>query len=233
MSDAGTTRRRRSRPDPSPSDQRLVIDWVRIADGRARRLRRGVDFDEPVWDFIESARSVAATMNRGVVLTRDRLDPERFIWVQFADAEIAIGDPCSCGGRQLTRMTTVLLRCDSCGAMLVTGARPKARTNRSPRAEDEGHAEGTSARTLSEFSEVRLVRTAQRSDAIEYVGLAVEGAGKRVLLAVQVPLVGGQPVPDPRSPTGQAHRVVTVVPESAWGTTDSEENDELWDMIIA
>lgn len=192
-----------------------------------------MDFSEPVPEFIELARSVSARMGRGVVITRDRLHPDRFIWIQFADAEIAIGDPCPCGGQRFTRMTAVLMRCDSCDAMLVIGARPKRSLHGRAPAAAEPEPEPETSRRLGEFSDVRLVRAAERTDMAEYVGLATEDGGRRVLLAVQVPLVNGQPIPDPRSPIGQAHRVVAAVPEASWETTDLTRDDNPWDIVVA
>lgn len=228
-----TPRLSRLRRTQRLSTEPIAADWPRIADGRPRRLERGVDFSESVPEFIEVARSLTAKMDRSVVITRDRLYPDRFIWVQFADAEIAIGDPCPCGGQRLTRMSAVLMRCDSCGAMLVIGARPKTSSRKHTLLASEPVPEAGTSRRLAEFSQVRLVRAAERHDVVEYVGLAIEGAEKRVLLAVHVPLVDGRPVPDPRSPTGEAHRVVAVVPESTWETTDLSRDDTPWDIVVA
>lgn len=222
-----TTRRNAPRPEHGE----IVVDWELIADGRPRRLARGVDFADEVTEFGDAARRVASSMGRSVVLTRDRLHPDRFIWVQFADGEIAIGEPCVCGSHQLTRLSAVLVRCDACGARLIAGTKPKKAEVPSELESGEPAAPGP-ARTLSEFSEIRLVRTAHRKNVIEYVGLGVDETGRQVLLAVRVPLVAGEPIPDPSSPTGQGHEIIKVVPESSWGQGVSDD-DEAWDIVVA
>jgi hypothetical protein len=218
---------------PTAAGEAVDVDWDRIADGLPRRLQRGTDFSEPVNEFVEAARATAARTGRSVVVVRDRLAPDRFVWLQFADAEIAIGDPCPCGGRRLTRMTAVLLRCDTCGRTLTVGARPPKPRARSPKARRGDLAEGRPASTLADFSEIRLVRTDENARFVEYAGLGVDDTGTNVVLVVRVPLVGGQPVPDPRSPTGQAHEVVAAVPESVWGAVSDQSEDQAWDIVVA
>ncbi len=103
-----------SAPSPPPT-----VDWRRLADGRPRRLKRGRHFDAEVSDLVEDAHRVARELGLAVRTYADKRDPDKYVWFQFARAEIGRGEPCPCGGTRLRRVHLHFLACDDCGARLI------------------------------------------------------------------------------------------------------------------
>lgn len=106
-------------PDTLPED--LGVDWSRWADGRTYRLKRKRDFPNVNPGLARSAAEHAATEMGKVVRTmRDRMIPERLIWIQFADGEVGTGQPCPrCGSRRLLNLHADIVRCPNCQAQLL------------------------------------------------------------------------------------------------------------------
>jgi hypothetical protein len=115
----------RSRP-PRPRTPD-AFDWRRLADGRPRRLERDVHFVGSVQAFAAVVQTAAVEMGKSVLVMPERLQPEKSLWIQFADSEIVVGDPCPCGGRRLERVGGRVLRCDACARTLVTRDAGRAR----------------------------------------------------------------------------------------------------------
>lgn len=116
-----------------------AVDWRRLADGRPRRLERDVHFVGSVQAFAAVVQEAAIEMGKSVLVMPERLQPEKSLWIQFADSEIVTGDPCPCGGRRLERVGGRVLRCDACGRTLV------ARDVGRPRGVREANVRGSSA----------------------------------------------------------------------------------------
>ena len=96
----------RSAPvDPTTLPEDLGVDWSRWADGRAYRLKRKKDFPNISPGHARTAAEHAAVKMGKVARTvRDKMIPEKLIWIQFADGEVGAGQPCPrCG-------TTLVLR---------------------------------------------------------------------------------------------------------------------------
>jgi hypothetical protein len=108
-------------PDTLPDD--LGVDWSRWADGRAYRLKRKRDFPNVDPGLARTACTLAATrMGKAARTVRDKMVPDKLIWVQFGDAAIEEGDPCPrCGSRRLLRLHGGFARCPECNAQLVFG----------------------------------------------------------------------------------------------------------------
>jgi hypothetical protein len=108
-------RRRRSTP-AGPA-----IDWEKIADGRVWRLRRGLHYEGSDRAVLSSARAAAGRM--GMVVSMAREDYGRtagYVWIQFADAEVAHGDPCPrCGSTTLHSERPGFATCPQCAARLL------------------------------------------------------------------------------------------------------------------
>src|SRR5204863_6771235 len=99
----------------------LGVDWSRWADGRAYRLKREKDFPNVSPGHARTAAEVAARkMGKVARTTRDKMIPEKLIWIQFADAEIGQGQPCPrCGSRKLLNLHADVVRCPQCKAQLL------------------------------------------------------------------------------------------------------------------
>jgi hypothetical protein len=191
-------------------------------------LQRGVDFPTGGPSFRRAAERAAVVMGKRAIMVRDRLYPQDFIWIQFVDGEIRIGDPCPCGGRRLVRISGQLVRCRACGSTLIATPRED---------EDEGEEPPVVApadepevpETLASFRQIRLRRTEAAPDAERFVGTGLDADGSPVVLAVRVPCVGGAPIPDESSPTHYVHEVLVAVRNDA-----TAENDGAgpWDIVL-
>lgn len=223
------------RSDRSP-EQAIVVDWQRLADGRARRVTRGVDFSGSAASFRQAATNAAAEMGKQVLLTRDRLEPRTCVWIQFADAELVEGSPCRCGGARIRRIGMNLGRCRDCGATLILKERREeevvpAETVPEP---DTPPVERDAA-SLDDFSEIRLVRFREHRAARDYAGLGVDSDGRTVLLVVRIPLQGGEPVSQPDSTLGVVHEVVLAKPEPSVhlrSPAELAEDEAQWDIVL-
>lgn len=199
-------------------------DWRTLVSGRPWRLRRFRDFSDDVPTFVQSVRRVAEEMGKGVVVVPDRLDPTRYVWLQFADGEIVLGDPCRCGSLRFERLAATLLRCRECESTFVQRQPPRqARPEeRRPEPVEDGGL------SLDGFVEVRLARF-QKSDAsADYIGIATDRDRALTLVVVNVPLVDGAPVPDDASRIGILHRVTFMRP--GIGAAADRSKDE-WDIV--
>lgn len=127
--------RRRSAIDPATLPEDLGVDWSRWSDGRAYRLKRKKDFPNVNPGAARTACEQAAVKMGKVVRTvRDKMIPEKLIWVQFADAEIRIGEPCPrCGSRRILNLHADVARCPQCKAQLLLSQKGLEAIN-----EDEG-----------------------------------------------------------------------------------------------
>jgi hypothetical protein len=97
----------------------LTLPWAQWMDGKVHRLKKGKHFDGELSAVIEEARLAARVSGRGVLTLREQFGPKfEYVWFQFADHAILIGDPCPCGGRKLDRLHAVLARCRRCGATM-------------------------------------------------------------------------------------------------------------------
>lgn len=104
------------RPNAIESLDELTLPWKRWMDGRIHRLKKGKHFDGELVAVLEEARLAARHEGRGVLYLREQMGPKyEYVWVQFADHAILVGDPCPCGGRKLTRLHNNLARCRRCG----------------------------------------------------------------------------------------------------------------------
>jgi hypothetical protein len=100
----------------------LGLPWQKLADGLPHRLKRSRDFPDADQKAVRKAATRAAKkMEKVVRVVPDKMarNREDFLWVQFADYEINLGDPCKCGGRQILRFHEYFGRCAACNAQLI------------------------------------------------------------------------------------------------------------------
>lgn len=135
-------------------------------------------------------------MGKVVLTTRDKRVPKKFIWVQFADARIKLGDPCPCGSRRLLRLHRQFARCPECGSFLLLSKLGDAE-EKAPRAE----------RTLRELSDVHLSWRSREGDLVDlYRGFGrLEGDPVFVLAQFTV-----EPDQEPISAENAFDRVMSV-----------------------
>ena len=82
---------------PERGEEDLGLDWDKWTDGRAFRLKRKRDFPADLRSRPRprtAARYAAEKRGKVVRTIRDRYFPKKYIWVQFADDEVEIGEPC-------------------------------------------------------------------------------------------------------------------------------------------
>jgi len=102
----------------------LTLPWAKYMDGRIHRLKRGKHFTGEVFAVIEEARLAARIAGRGVLQMREQMGLKyQYVWVQFTDDAILLGERCPCGGRKLARLHLNLARCQRCGRTLALGRR--------------------------------------------------------------------------------------------------------------
>jgi DNA-directed RNA polymerase subunit RPC12/RpoP len=108
---------------------------------------------------------------------RDRQLPEKYLWVQFSDAEIRIGEPCpACGSRRLLRLHTKFARCPECNVQLMLSSDPL---------DDEDGDEapdGKDVARLRNLTSVQLTWFEQSDDGLEVYRGYGEEEGKPCLV---------------------------------------------------
>lgn len=214
---------RRRRNSGTADVEDLGVDWERWADGRAFRLKRKRDFADVDPGRARDAAEVAAErMGKVVQTTRDKQFPKKYVWVQFADARVKLGDPCPCGSRRLLRLHRQYARCPECNRFLLLSKVGDAE-EKAPRAE----------RTLRELSDVHLARRGQDGDLDLYRGYGrLEGTPVFLLARFTV-----EPEQAPVTPEDAFDRVanVQVVPFEEleeFGDLAPLEHANGWDLRL-
>jgi hypothetical protein len=168
----------------------------RFADGRVWRLTRGRDFAGSVHAFRRSLDAAATAMGKTARAVPDKLQPEKYVWVQFGAATIGMGEPCICGSKEIARLHRVWGRCSGCGALLELVPEP---------VNLEGGLVGDGQRLspqtpLDAYAEVELYRHALSDTSERCFGLARSTAGAEVLVSVTFALDDGRRIPHPKVP---------------------------------
>ena len=171
-------------------DDDLGLPWEKLADGLPHRLKRKRDFPDVDPEFVRAAaKRAAGQMGKAVQTLPDKMSliPNRYLWVQFADHEIRVGEACKCGGRRLLRVHPSFARCTQCGAQLLL-----APAKREPGAEpiesadyDEDEEDGRPepAALLQGLTEVHLKRLEHVDDRETYRGYGLLAGAPVFLLA--------------------------------------------------
>jgi hypothetical protein len=231
---------RRRQPVPA------TPDWRQVADGKPWRLRRGRDYDADVQTLTAAARAAAVELGRPVRVAKDKFEPDRALWVQFADAAIGPDEPCVCGSRTLRSLHRNFLDCPSCGRLLLIDedqaialerhvtADPAAPERPAPAPRLRQTQKVLPTEPLSSYAELRI----RAYDLLEIgrraVAVAVDPDGNEVLLVLWEPFADGKPVPDPLSPTGHEAKLLAVVPRDAVSTLLGDaaaEADQAEDLV--
>jgi hypothetical protein len=214
-------------------DVDLRVQWERWADGRAFRLKRKrhlADVDPSL--VAKAAAGAAADMGKAVLTTRDRLIPDKYLWVQFADGKINPNKPCpTCGSRRLLRLHANFVRCPECHVQLLLTDEPVEDAARETRA----------MQTLRKLTDVHLALRGEGADAslVLYRGYARK-ADELVFLLVEFKRGEDKDTVDDEE-VFQRVRTVRVVPFSELGDffgTDvvdpqspPSRRHERWDLV--
>jgi hypothetical protein len=175
----------------------------RFADGRIWRLKRGRDFEGSPRAFRETLQAEASRLGKVVAVVPDKLQRDRYVWVQFADGAIDLGGRCLCGSQDVMRFHRHWARCRTCGRLLdITNPDHEPGggdgNGAAVAAADAPQASGP-VKGLDAFSDLRLYRFSVDEEVEHCLGMGSRGAS-RSILSVKFPLEAGRRVPDPRTP---------------------------------
>lgn len=183
-----------------PGDE-LGLPWDDWADGELHRLLKGRDFTRSSVVMREAAENAALRMGRAVRAVSERRGERVWLWVQFADAEIAEGAPCLCGSVILHRTSPGFAACPDCGRSLII-VRPKP-----GRAPSPDNAQGDPRPVDPEAESRRLSKL-----------VAMRARARKQKLSARREIMRARPdVPDaqrPLAPDGTPARVLTTELES-------------------
>lgn len=159
-----------------PDEGELGLPWERWADGLPHRLKRKRDFGDIHPELVRRAAKIAAKrMGKAVQAMPDKMIPEnanKYVWVQFADYEIRVGEPCKCGGRRLLRVHPFFARCTQCGAQLLLAPPKRGAGAEGVESADNEDDEDRSepGDLLRELSDIHLARLERVDDCEIYRG---------------------------------------------------------------
>lgn len=227
--------------DPSTLPEDLGVDWSRWSDGRAYRLKRKKDFPNVNPGLARTACEQAATRMGKVARTvRDKMMPEKLIWVQFADAEIRVGEPCPrCGSRRILNLHAEMARCPECKAQLLLSNEGLEVMDEAAEG-DEASGPSTAKRArmaerLRELENVHLQRSGEAGHNELYTGWGEQEGARFIVLAEFEPSEYGEEI----SFDNMDERVllVKVLPAHLFeGLVDVDElavrPDADWDLIF-
>jgi hypothetical protein len=162
-------------------------DLERFADGKVHRLKRGRDFSGSVWSFRKAMAAQSSATGRPVRTVPDKLQPDRYCWIQFGVAKVGPGEPCVCGGTDIVRVHLYWGRCRGCGALLEL-----LRAQSAP--------VGVTETRLDSFADVSLYRHAIDGASERCFGTARRADDAIVFLSVVFPLDDGHRIEHPKVP---------------------------------
>jgi hypothetical protein len=193
------------------------LTWERLAaERRVRRLKRGKHFRGDVHTLQHEAAVAARRHGCAVRVVRDDFIKSAYVWIQFVDQELPLGEPCKrCGSRELLRTHQHFGRCPRCQAKIaflpaVAAAEGAAAqvAAREQAAKMERKLRRLRRRRIEEFQNVRLVfDPEQSSDEREIYWGRGDYEGEPLLLRVTYPLKDGARQPHPDVPGDELHYV--------------------------
>lgn len=183
------------------------LTWEELAKERSpRRLRRGKHFEGDVRALQKEASAASRRLGCAVRTVRDDFLRFAYLWVQFADHELPLGEPCpACGSRELVRMHEQFGYCPRCRCSLAFSQRV---TPGEPVEDKHERKRRMRQRRMDAFTDARLAMDPAESDDEQelWYGRA-RYEGNEVLLQVVYPLRDGRRLPDPDNPGGELHYV--------------------------
>jgi hypothetical protein len=105
----------------------LGLPWDELADGRPYRLTKGRDFFRSPRAVEEAAQNAARRIGKVASVTQEFRSKKTFVWVQFADYQTELGQPCpGCGSFDLRAVNRRHTHCSSCESTVIL-VKPKRR----------------------------------------------------------------------------------------------------------
>lgn len=96
------------------------LQWEQWADGRVWRLKRGKHYQASAKPIEQRALEGAARMGKAVRTYLEPVGKREYLWLQFADYQIDLYDPCpQCGGTEMVRLHQLFARCETCDSVLL------------------------------------------------------------------------------------------------------------------
>jgi hypothetical protein len=184
-----------------------------VRDRRPRRLKRDKHFRGDVRSFQHEAAVAARDRGCTARVVRDDFVKNAYVWVQFFDLELPLGDPCSrCGSRRILRTHQHFGRCPACDATIAflprrTSTDPSAPPE-SPRldAKTQRKIGRLLQRRLRSFDNVRIALDPEQSnDQQEIFYGRGDYRGEPMLIRVLYPLKEGARQPHPDDPDDDLH----------------------------
>jgi hypothetical protein len=125
----------------------------------------------------------------------DKLQPQKYVWIQFGAAKVRMDEPCVCGSTAIARLHRLWGRCSKCGALLELVPAPASHDDEVASV----HPPLSPGRTpLDAFAEVELYRHALSENSERCFGLARTKEGLELLVSVTFPLDEGRRIPYPK-----------------------------------
>jgi hypothetical protein len=223
-----------------PEGDELGLPWERLADGLPHRLKRKRDFPDIDPEYVRvAAKNAAKRMGKAVQALPDRMtqtSADKYVWVQFADHEIRIGEPCKCGGRRLLRVHPFFARCMECNAQLLLAPKKTDETVGIESTDDEEDDEDGRLRPhmlLNRLDAVHLTRLERIGDRETYRGYARLGKAP-VLVLAQFDAAPGEQL-DAEKALDRVAAVQVVPLRQLNGLVDAEEltnSTTVWDLVL-
>ena len=171
-----------------PEGDELGLPWEQWSDGLPHRLKRKRDFGDVDPELVrEAAKNAAKRMGKVVQALPDKMtvkSAEKYVWIQFADYEVRVGDPCKCGGRRLLRVHPFFARCTECGAELLLAPKKNEGFESTDDEDDEDGERPDPGGFLRDLTDVHLSRIEHFDDRETYRGYGRLGE-TQVFLIVQ------------------------------------------------
>jgi hypothetical protein len=189
------------------------LTWAELAaNRRVRRLRRGKHFRGDLRTVQREAYAAAAEMGCVARVVRDDFRKTAYVWVQFVDLQLPLGEPCpSCGGREMVRTHEHFGRCSTCQAGLAFLPRVESAeqgVEAPPRAKMDRKRERLMRSRLDQFTNVQVVFDPEASDEEQEVWYGRgEYHDELVLLRIMYPLRDGARQPHPDDPDDELHHL--------------------------
>lgn len=182
------------------------LTWDELVAGDdVRRLRRNKHFRGDVRAFQRIVTEQAAARGRVARSVRDDFRKKQYLWTQFVDFQIAVGEPCPrCGARELLRTQHQFGRCPTCHARLTFHGQVTSKGVNTVVVDEKLDRKLARLRAwrLDAFGDVRLTQDVEGSDETEelWFGRATSVEGEPVVLRLVYPLQDGRRQRDPEDP---------------------------------
>jgi hypothetical protein len=164
------------------------LAWEDFDDGRPHRLKMGKHFRGELRSAEEEAISAALAVGRVVRTLRDEFGKRNhYLWIQFADEELALGEPCRrCGSMRLERTHEHFGRCPVCQARIIFRGVYTGVDSDSQRMKGRRQARGKTP--LEWFNSVALAPWKVADGYDVWRGSGRDVNGRPVLLLLEYPL---------------------------------------------